>query len=686
MLRPVNKLKGVGPAKVEVLRGIGIETVGDLLLYYPRRHLDRTVMESTALQMGNQVTLIVRVINSFLAHGRKSRVMVHCRTLSGEALTLVFFKSVGYFQRAFKNDQAYIVSGKLDYYRGAQMSHPDFELLDQEDEDNLVHVGRIVPLYPSSDALKKQHLDSRGFRRLIARALQDPELEVREILPPELIKKYGFPDRLTALKNIHFPEDENSRHAARKRMTFEELFLFQHLMFRKEMRRREIKRELTPLPFGASRSFKSLLERLPFKLTGDQEKSIGEILKAVQVTHSEAFLLQGDVGSGKTLTALAVALHYMDNDIQTVIMAPTEVLARQHYRVLSEFTALQPGIQVELLLGGGRKKQREQILDRIARGESNLIIGTHSLIEESVTFKNLGLVIIDEQHRFGVEQRETLRRKGKNPDLIVMTATPIPRTLSLTSFADLRLTTLREKPAGRKPVKTMMLGENRRNGMYKSIRNHVEKGRQCFIVYPVIDESEKLDLRAATDAFEELRDIIFSEFKVELLHGRLRPAEKDRIMTEFRENRAQILVTTTVIEVGVDVPNATIMVVENAERFGISQLHQLRGRVGRGSEESFCVLMTSDEPGEDAERRLRALENSQDGFYLAEEDMAIRGPGELLGLKQHGLPGFRLADLTRDKQIAENAYKDVREFPHLSEEMTEMIRKQFSEGIVVFPT
>ena len=663
---------------------LGLQNRGDLLYYFPRRWLDRSLAESTLLRTGEVLTLVVRVSNSYLAHGRKTRLLVHCRTLNGEALTLVFFRSPQFFRGIFKPDSVFVVSGKLDYYQGLQMAHPEYESLEEED-DKLIHVGRIVPLYPSGDALKKKGMDSRGFRRLIAAIFDDPGLDVPELLPAKVLGKRKLHDRLTALRGIHFPEDEAALDESKRRLRYEELFLFHSLMHHKRLKRETIPREIFPLPCGQSPSYQKLLEDLPFQLTGEQDRAIQEMLEQGLKNHAESCLLQGDVGSGKTITALAVALHYIDAGAQVALMAPTEVLARQHFRVMSDLLGLGGAARTELLTGQGGKKARAQALDRILRGEGNLVIGTHSLIEEDVEFSNLGLVIIDEQHRFGVEQRDALRRKGKNPDLIVMTATPIPRTLSLTGFADLRLVTLKEKPAGRKPIKTMRLTENRRPGLYKSIANHVSEGRQCYIVFPVIEESEKLDLRAATDAFEELKTAVFPQFRLELLHGRLKAKDKERVMNEFREGRVQILVTTTVIEVGVDVANATIMVVEHAERFGISQLHQLRGRVGRGSEDSFCVLMSSAEAGEDADRRLKALEDSDDGFYLAEVDMEIRGPGQLLGLKQHGLTGFRLADLRRDKKLAEQAYEDVREYPELNDAALEQIRRQFPEGIVVFP-
>lgn len=684
MQRPIASIKGVGPAKAGTLAEIGIETVGDLLYRFPRRYIDRSLREGVTLEPGINVTVMVQVSSSYLAHGKRSRLTVQCRTPQGQALTLIFFRSTGYFRKVFVNDRNYVVSGRVEFFRGLQMAHPDFEELDAED-DELIHVGRIVPLYPSSEKLSKQALDSRGFRRLLSGALHDPKLEVREFLPGELIEERKLCERRFALENIHYPADDAALARARQRLKYEELFLFQNLMLHKRLRREAMPRQAVPNPPGRSPSYDRLLSVLPFSLTGEQNRAIEQILTGCQASHSDAFLLQGDVGSGKTVTALAVALHFADAGFQTALMAPTEVLARQHYRTLVDLIGIHPEIQIDLLTGHDRKKQKEQTYDRLTRGETAIVVGTHSLIDDAVQFRSLGLVIIDEQHRFGVEQRETLRQKGKNPDMIVMTATPIPRTLSLTSFSDLQLVTLKEKPAGRKPIKTMLLTNDRRPGVYKSIRNHVSEGRQCYIVYPVIEDSEKTDLKAAEEGYEELRRTIFPDLRVELLHGRMKSPDKERAMQEFREGRTQILATTTVIEVGVDVPNATIMVIEHAERFGISQLHQLRGRVGRGLEDSFCVLMTPPEITPEAAERLQAVVDSEDGFYLSEVDMKIRGPGELLGLRQHGLPGFRLADLVRDGALSLQAREDVRRFPSLDEEALRMIRRQWVEGMLVFP-
>ncbi|MCR9141251.1 MAG: ATP-dependent DNA helicase RecG [bacterium] len=686
MKRSVTELRGVGAAKAQaLLENCAIETIGDLLYYFPRRYLDRTVTETTLLKTGEEVTLVVNVGSVYLAHGRKSRLVANCRTLNGEALSLVWFRGVQYLRRLVEKDTTLVVSGKLDFFSGMQMVHPDFELLDPEDEEGLTHVGRIVPLYPSGEALKKHGLDSRGFRRLMALALDIENPEVPQLVPEALRKKHGLYDRLRALRQIHYPDDAESLAEARRTLKYEELYLFNILMYHKSLVRERIPRRVTPLPFGSSQEFEGLKSQLPFELTKDQKRTIEEIVTECRGEHSEAYLLQGDVGSGKTVVALSIALHYMEAGVQAAIIAPTEVLARQHYRTVADLLGLEYANRLELLTGQrGKKKDRELKLERIASGEAALVIGTHSLIEPTVVFHQLGLVIIDEQHRFGVEQRETIREKGVNPDTIAMTATPIPRTLCLSEFADLKLATLKEKPAGRKPIKTMWLRESRRAAMYKSVHKHVSAGRQCFIVYPMIAESEKVDLKAATAAFEELDGVVFPDFRVELLHGKMKPPDKERVMTDFRLGKTQILVTTSVIEVGVDVPNATVMVIEHAERFGISQLHQLRGRVGRGTEESFCVLMSEAE-NEEAVERLEALVNSEDGFYLAEVDLKIRGPGQLLGLKQHGLPGFRIADLVHDRKLTELSYADARENPEIGPEAREFIRKQFEQGIIIFP-
>ena len=715
--QPLDILKGIGPAKQKALEKAGLFCFRNLLYYLPRRYVDRSILKDSLLAEG-EATIVVRVQNFFVTHGRKSRFMVQTRTENGQPVNLVFFRGIPYFRHAFKKDTLYVVSGKLESFGGLQMVHPDFEVLD--DDESLLHVGRIVPIYPGSDTLKKAGLDSRGLRRMVREALDriaesstgsdfvdsgtrskpggnatseaqlssgvEERSVVLETIPETIRKTESLINRLDAFHRIHFPASQEELDSAREYIKFEELYLFGVLMARKRQKRQSYARELWPLPFGKSGLVDKLLNHLPFKPTGGQIGALDRIIRDCQSDHSRAFLLQGDVGSGKTLIAFAAALHYIENGIQVALMAPTEILARQHFATLSSYinaAGMITEVHTELLTGADPKKTRDRIAAGTASGEVDLIIGTHSLIEDKVGFQNLGLVIIDEQHRFGVEQREKLRRKGKNPDLVAMTATPIPRSLCLTAFADLELVLLKEKPAERQPIETMWLTEDRRQGLNKSIRNHVQAGEQGFVVYPMIQESEKLDIKAATEAFQELKST-FPDFRIELLHGRLATDEKQSIMKEFRAGRIHLLVTTTVIEVGVDVPNATMMIIEHAERFGISQLHQLRGRVGRGNKKGFCVLM-SDSKSEESGTRLQALVDSDDGFYLSEVDLKLRGPGELLGLKQHGLPDFRLSDLVQDQPLVQKTYELAVSHPDLPDEGIRQIRRQFEEGVMIFP-
>jgi len=682
----IDNVLGIGEAKKKALNKVDIRSVEDLLYFFPRRYVDRSIHDQFFLQEG-YLTLLIKIQSSYLAHGRKSRLVVQCKTIQGNPITLLFFHGIQYYRYALKKDKTYVVSGKLEMYKGTPtMIHPEMEAIDEEDLDNAIHSGGIIPIYSTTEALKKVGLDSRGLRKIIHNVLQKIEQEwiVPEVIPENIRRKYQFPPRKEVLKQIHYPDSKESLKIARKVLKYEELYLFGCLMQKKKEERQSYPRILKPLMFGESKLFEILKKNLPFEFTSGQIEAIKRMINGSQRDYMSAYLLQGDVGSGKTIVAFSCALHYIEKGIQVALMAPTEILARQHYNTLSTLPGLLPGVHLDLLTAGETKKNKEKILDRIRRGDSNFIIGTHSLIEDNVEFSNLGLVIIDEQHRFGVNQREMLRRKGKNPDLITMTATPIPRSLCLTIFGDLEPIYLKEKPAGRKPVKTIWLKEEQRDGLYKSIRKYVSQGRQCYIVYPVIEESEKVDLRAATEAYEELKNVIFPDFRVELIHGRMKSDEREKIMQDFRNGKVHILVSTTVIEVGVDVPNATIMVIEHAERFGISQLHQLRGRVGRGTEESFCILVSNSD-SETAKERLQAIIENQDGFELAEIDLKIRGPGEILGIKQHGLPDFRIADFIKDRKLVEIAYQDAVENRNLNEHAIKFIKKTYQEGIVLFP-
>lgn len=682
---PISQLKGVGEKKISALSSMGIHTIGELLYYFPRKHLDRNFTKNVFLRSGEIVTLLAQVVDSYIAHGKKSRLLVTVKTLRGEKISLVFFKGINYFRNLFHPNMDIVVTGKLEYFRGLQIAHPEVEFLTEEGEENLLHSGRIIPLYPSNENLGQVGLDSRGFRRLMAQILdfiREGVLIVPEVLPLDILNKRNLLSRRDALLEIHFPESKEKLDESKRRLAYEELFFFSLLLEYKKLKRDKFKRLLWPLP--ESNSAKRVLQSLPFELTDDQKKAIQTLKQLSSGEAPMAALLQGDVGSGKTITALLFALHYTDNNIQVCLVAPTEILAKQHYSTIYNFLGNQPFLGLDLVLGKEKEKVKREKIDRLKRGETMFVIGTHSLFQEDVGFSDMGLVIIDEQHKFGVEQRETIRSKGRNPDILAMTATPIPRTLCLTLYGDLNLISIPTKPSNRKPIKTIWLTDDKRLAMFNSMRKYISQGRQAYVVYPLIEESEKLDIQSCIEAYENLKNNIFKEFQVGILHGKMKTHEKDFVMDGFKKNQIQILVTTTVVEVGVDVPNATILVVESADRFGLSQLHQLRGRVGRSALESHCILMTKQFISSDAEVRLKAMVEHGDGFKLSEIDLQLRGPGELLGVRQSGLPDFKLADLKNDGALIEMAKEDVRG-RDLGELDKSEIRERFEEGKILFP-
>lgn len=669
---PVSSLKGIGPKKQEVLEASGVHNLLDLLYYLPRRHLDRNLTENVLLASGQVITVLVEILDSYLAHGRRTRLIVGSKTSKNERVSLVFFKGTAYFKKVFQPGMQCVVTGRLEYFRGFQIIHPEFEILSGEEEEDLIHSGRIIPLYPSGEELKKAGLDSKGFRKLIHEALQAVQLP--EILPASILKKRKLKSRQDSVWQIHFPEEDSSLDAAKRYLKYEELFLFYRLVQKKKEERKILKRKLWPLP--TSRTADTLLSNLPFQLTSDQIKSMKHLKELGAKEEPFAVLLQGDVGSGKTLVALLTALHYIDNRIQVCFLAPTEILARQHYQTAMRFLGNMPFMGIDLLVGKEPKKNRLQKLQSIKSGDTSMVFGTHSVFQRDVEFQDLGFVIIDEQHKFGVEQRQSLIDKGKNPDVLAMTATPIPRTLCLTVYGDSELITIKSKPKGRQDIQTMWFGEERRSGVYNSIRKYVSQGRQCYIVYPLVEESEKSDLQSCIEAYEKLISEIFPEFRVELLHGKMNTQDKERVMKSFQSGESKILVSTTVVEVGVDVPNATVMVIEHADRFGISQLHQLRGRVGRGEHESFCILMAPPNVSPEAEIRLQAMTQTNDGFLLAETDLKLRGPGELLGVRQSGMPEFQIADLRTDSDIIEEVREDIDIVPKATSlELAELERR-----------
>ena len=708
---PLQYVKGIGPKRAAALEEIGVHSVGDLLHYFPFGYLDRSSIVKIRdlrkhVDAEKPVTVIGEVFRQELRRSRRSNRLVFFLTLKDETgtVTCVFFQGVQWYKDAFEQGELLAVSAYPDFDKlgRIQFTHPEFDRLkgaEEEDEPDwgkLFNTGSIIPKYSSSADLTSVGLDSRGFRRVIRNALKSHLHTVEEIIPEEMRSRVGLLPLRMALEQIHFPSRSEDLAGARKRLKYDELFFLQLMLaYRKRHRGQEKKGITYTIESALARS---LADHLPFNLTKAQRRVVNEIASDMKSPKPMNRLLQGDVGSGKTIVALLAMLVAIDNGYQVAFMAPTEILAEQHFRTLAGYLKDLP-VTTRLLIGGQKKKLREDILEDIHSGRANLVVGTHALIEENVTFAKLGFVVIDEQHRFGVLQRATLREKGFNPDVLVMTATPIPRTLSLTVYGDLDVSVIDEMPANRKPIKTGLRTEADKGKVYQFVREEIARGRQVYIVFPLIDESEKVDLKAATTEFEHLRSTTFPEYRLGLLHGRMKSEEKDEIMARFKAGEIQILVSTTVIEVGIDVPNAAIMIIENAERFGLSQLHQLRGRVGRGADQSYCILIANYgwfdehgkglEPGEvkkeklNAQTRLETMVQTTDGFKIAEVDLRLRGPGEFFGIRQSGLPEFRLANLIEDGELIAiartEAFGLVDGDPQLRAVAHQSLRRHFEE-------
>jgi ATP-dependent DNA helicase RecG len=663
----VQMIKGVGPQRAELLAERSIYTLGDLLNYLPFRYENRIHFSKIKdVQPDGTYTLRVRVLSGQAIGGKFGRNAIYHLLVQDDTgqLPCKFFHG-GYLEGRLKPGQQLILHGRveIDKLRPArrEMVNPQMEMVSSDEELDSTEVGRIVPIYEAIG-----HFGSKQIRRAIYGTLQNLDRHIVDVLPTELRERLRLPSRRDALIQTHFPLAEESlealnlfRSPAQQRLIFEEFFLYQLSLALG--RKATCKENAIPFRVREDKVREALKKILPFKPTGAQKRVLAEIAADLERAVPMNRLLQGDVGSGKTIVALQAAVIAMENGCQAALMAPTEILAVQHY--LSARRVLEAGsYRVELLISGLKPAEKAEVRERIRSGEAQLVIGTHALIEENVEFRNLGFVTVDEQHRFGVLQRKKLMDKaaklGHAPHVLVLTATPIPRTLSLTLYGDLDVSVLDELPPGRTPIQTRMTMQKHLPGVWESLRREVEAGRQAYIIYPVIEES-KLELKAAIEEYEELSKKVFPKLKVGLLHGRLSSEEKEDVMQRFRRNEIQILVATTVVEVGVDVPNATVMVIEHAERFGLAQLHQLRGRIGRGSQKSYCILVAPGRMTEDGLARLETMVRTSNGFEIAEADLQLRGPGEFFGTRQSGELGFNIANPLRDCELLELARKEA---------------------------
>jgi len=649
----VQYVKGVGTKLAQVLSKLNLYTLGDLLFHLPRRYEDRRQFRKIAhARAGDAVTVSGKLVTVDNMKVRNLTLTKAYLDDGSGVLELVWYNQP-YMKdtlNKLRNSQivAYGVVKESPY--GLQMETPEWEdLPDGADPDSLLSVNRIVPIYPLTEGIRQKRM-----RQILWNAVQYAHL-APEILPRSVRERLGLMPIQHALQQIHFPDSEQAIDPARQRLVFEEFFLMQLGVGMQRQRTRQ-ERGIA-MRIDADRLNEMLHRIVPFELTNAQRRVIGEIWSDMAQPHPMNRLLQGDVGSGKTIVAAAAILAAVDNQYQAAIMAPTEILAEQHYINLHRL--FQPlGISVELLVGRLSNKQRQQARERIATGRGMVAVGTHALIQEGVEFARLGLAIVDEQHRFGVLQRAALRDKGVMPHVLVMTATPIPRTLTLTLYGELDVSIIDELPPGRKPVRTHWKTPEERLKVYAGVRKLVEQGRQAYVICPLIDESDKLQVRAAEQMAEHLQNDVFPDLRVGLLHGRMKPAEKEAVMDAFRAGELQILVSTTVIEVGVDVPNAAAIVIEDADRFGLAQLHQLRGRVGRSEHQSYCVLIANPK-SDDGQRRMEIMTRTNNGFLIAEEDLRIRGPGEIYGTRQSGVPSFRVADLVKDMRLLEVARQEA---------------------------
>jgi ATP-dependent DNA helicase RecG len=678
--------------QLKVLSRLKVRDVRDLFYYLPRKYIDRSQqLDLRNSRSGDFVTVVGKIMHAEMKYAGRRRFTIKVEA-NGFIIYATFFNAGAYLQKVLTVGKEIACWGKLEVFRGRlSFMHPEWEILTEE---GTKHMGRIVPIYRITEAMRAAYLTVKTLREKIEACLRRYEKRITDYIPPEKRREWRLLGVSEALHKIHFPESLEETEEARRRMAFDELVVFSVLNEEKKAAVRRIAKDFRlVLSPAIQQEVEDLIKGLPFALTGDQERAVQTLFANSSAAYPVNHLLMGDVGSGKTLVALLLALFYIRQGLQVAYLAPTEILARQHYQTFLNYLPNGSFEGIELIIGKDTAKDRRAKLDRLARGESLIAIGTHALIQDDVSFKNLALIIIDEQHRFGVEQREKLRAKGKTPDLLSMTATPIPRTLTLAYYGDLEPIYLREKPSNRLKIDTRIFSEIELDRIYKAVRKYVEQGRQIYIIYPVIDESENGEIteNARTMAslmadYAILEREVFPDLRLGLLHGRLSSDEKDRAMQKFKEGLIQILVATSVVEVGIDVPNANVIVIRNPDRFGLSQLHQLRGRVGRGEHQSFCILVAPDRITEEGRRRLDAMVRTDDGFELAQVDFELRGAGELTGLRQSGASEFHIADLRVHGALLENAVELLHEHPEIQAQFGAMknIQQTLEKGLVLF--
>lgn len=646
MNKDIQFLKGVGEKRAEIFRKKGIKTVGDLLYFFPRAHEDRTkIKQISDTEAGETVCLSITVFSPVRDTRIRRNMMISSMVVFDDSgtITVVWYNNK-YVKEQFHTDEKYILYGKISERRGKkEIINPIFEKADSQR-----FTGKIVPLYPLTEGLTQKVVQS-----VMENAIKEAG-RLEEYIPEHIRSKYNIAEINFAMHNIHFPDNFESYSIARRRFVFEELLILQLALFN----RKRDDAQYRGAVFKNLKAVREFTDTLPFPLTGAQKRTLNEICSDMRSGKMMNRLVQGDVGSGKTAVAAAAIYLAVKNGFQAAMMAPTEILASQHFETLEGYFK-DMGIKTVLLTGSMKAKERRGTLALIADGEADIIIGTHAIIQSSVEFKKLGLVVADEQHRFGVEQRAKLSAKGENPHILIMSATPIPRTLALILYGDLEVSVIDELPPGRMPVKTYAFGDSMKPRVYAFIEKSVRNGTQAYIVCPLVEETEKSDLQNAVELSEKLKKM-FPDFEIGLVHGRMKPKDKDAVMEGFASGRIKILVSTTVIEVGVNVPNANIMVIENAERFGLSQLHQLRGRVGRGAGQAYCILFAHGS-SEVTKKRMETMCLSNDGFYISEQDLQLRGPGDFFGTRQHGLPEMKIANLFEDGDILKQAQKAASE-------------------------